>query len=212
MGRSEYLLQDLAYYPATAPITSHGSDVFDDQDSLFSDVMVGLADSETLQRQTSADNATMDLSGLDYLSDIDIEADLRDDDFLLTAERATVHDNKQRTGQNQITGSPISPRESRAPFDDSTSSSSRRSNDFRPAKHLLKQWKLEELKQPTANSPTLCHEPFETTANDGIEVLDLLGACDAGPAKEVPIVPDSYKGLQPWLFEEFGDIVELVDG
>ncbi|KAF1911341.1 nucleotide-sugar transporter-domain-containing protein [Ampelomyces quisqualis] len=188
--------QNLACYPASAPVDSHGSEVFDDQDSLFSDVM----------RHTSADNATMDLSGLDHLSDMDIEADLQDDDFLLTAERATVHDNEQRTGQDQITGSPISPRESRAPFDDSTSSSSGRPNDFRPAKHLLKRWELEELKQPTANYPTLRHEPIQTTANNGAKVPDLLDSCD-GP----PTVPDSYKGLQPWLFEEFGDIVELVD-
>jgi ATP-dependent DNA helicase HFM1/MER3 len=204
--------QDLAYYPATAPVTSRGSDVFDDQDSLFGDVMVGHACSETLQGQTSADNATMDLPDWDQLSEIDFEADLQDDDLPTTAERGTAHDSEHITGWNQVAAAPVPSHKSRVPFKDSTSSSSGRPNDFRPAKHLLRQPELEKLKQSNANSPEPRREPFEDHVTNENEVLDLFDEFDDYPAKEAPIIPEPYQGLQPWLYEEFGDIVEIVDG
>jgi ATP-dependent DNA helicase HFM1/MER3 len=44
-----------------------------------------------------------------------------------------------------------------------------------------------------------------------VEVLDLLDMFDDGRVKEGMPVPEAFQGLEPWLYEEFGDIVELVD-
>jgi ATP-dependent DNA helicase HFM1/MER3 len=204
--------QDLAHYPATAPVASRGSDVFDDQDSLFGDVVVGLADSETLQRQSGADDAIMDLPEWDQVSVIDLEADLQDDDLPAAAERGIAQDSEHLTGQNEVAAAPVPSYKSRAPFNDSTSSSSGRPNDFKPATYLLRQPELEKLKQSNANSPEPRREPFEDHVTNENEVLDLFDEFDDYPAKEAPIIPEPYQGLQPWLYEEYGDIVEIVDG
>jgi ATP-dependent DNA helicase HFM1/MER3 len=47
---------------------------------------------------------------------------------------------------------------------------------------------------------------------DLVGILDML---DDEPAKNPPVeenpVPEAFKDLEPWIFQEFGDVVELVD-
>jgi ATP-dependent DNA helicase HFM1/MER3 len=49
------------------------------------------------------------------------------------------------------------------------------------------------------------------TVRDDVELLDLLDTFDDDQMKEEKPVPEAFKDLEPWLYKEFGDIVELVD-
>jgi ATP-dependent DNA helicase HFM1/MER3 len=84
------------------------------------------------------------------------------------------------------------------------------SNDFKPAKLLLQDSDLMELKQPKTNSTPLRRAPSETPTEDNTRVIDVLDMLDDLPAREASPVTGAFQGLEPWLFQEFGDIVELV--
>jgi ATP-dependent DNA helicase HFM1/MER3 len=71
------------------------------------------------------------------------------------------------------------------------------------------------LQQRTATP----HHPHPTTdeqlayAKD--DIADMLCVFGDEPARDPPVeekpVSEAFDGLEPWLFREFGDIVELVD-
>ncbi|KAL1801518.1 hypothetical protein ACET3X_001860 [Alternaria dauci] len=67
-------------------------------------------------------------------------------------------------------------------------------------------------KPDAAESPSLF---VGGTSSPQAEMADILDTFDEEPAKDLPInekpVPEAFKDLEPWLFQEFGDIVELVD-
>jgi ATP-dependent DNA helicase HFM1/MER3 len=46
--------------------------------------------------------------------------------------------------------------------------------------------------------------------DDPVDVLDVPDILDGAKVKKKH-VPEAFKELEPWLFEEYGDIVELVD-
>jgi ATP-dependent DNA helicase HFM1/MER3 len=84
------------------------------------------------------------------------------------------------------------------------------SNDFNPAKLLLQDSDLEELKQPKIDSAPLRRASSKTPAEDNTGAIDVLDILDDLPARNESPVINAFKGLEPWLFQEFGDIVELV--
>jgi ATP-dependent DNA helicase HFM1/MER3 len=47
------------------------------------------------------------------------------------------------------------------------------------------------------------------------EIADIFDMLDEKLAKDSSVdekpVPEAFKDLKPWIFQEFGDIVELVD-
>ncbi|KAH7093390.1 nucleotide-sugar transporter-domain-containing protein [Paraphoma chrysanthemicola] len=110
-----------------------------------------------------------------------------------------------------------------------------RTNDFKPAKSLLnpinpvhpnaiQPSKQINNRKPSSTHPTAVvpNQDFPTT---DVELLDLIDAFDDDDSLGVPAtheskkmdeeevdhVPEAYKDLDPWLFKEFGDIVELVE-
>ncbi|CAN9135747.1 unnamed protein product [Alternaria sp. RS040] len=54
-----------------------------------------------------------------------------------------------------------------------------------------------------------------STSSSQVEIVDVLATLDEKLAKVPSVdekpVPEAFKDLEPWIFREFGDIVELVD-
>jgi ATP-dependent DNA helicase HFM1/MER3 len=201
-------------YPATAPVASRESDTFGDDDSLLGDAMVGLADSQTLQalRDTRGDI----MQPLEDALDKAYEAELHDDSFCTNLGHSVNDiDSCHMYKDANITSSvPIDRTPTQKPCilsNDSTVSSEERRRDFNTAKTMLKHEEMEELRQSKASLPTSRHEPSDKMAIDNYEALDVLDMFnDTSIAEEKPI-PDAYEGLEPWLLQEFGAIVEIVD-
>jgi ATP-dependent DNA helicase HFM1/MER3 len=203
---------DFVDYPATAPVASRGSDLFGDDDSLLGDAMIGLADSQNLQETNNTNHDSMDT--LEEALNMEYEASLPDDDIPMDIDYTMHDDNNWQANETASTAlavqSPIVVVQSpRLPFaQDSSSTPQRRPNDFKPGKAMLKDADLEELKLPQA---TLHGNPGNTsskTMEEDIDVLDFLDDFDEPPVEEVP---DAFKDLEPWIYQRFGGIVELVD-
>jgi ATP-dependent DNA helicase HFM1/MER3 len=205
---------DYMDYPATAPVTSRGSDIFGDDDSLLGDAMVGLADSQNLQQTRNDNHDSMDT--LEEALNMEYEGSLHDDDIPMDIEYAVNADNdwsmRDEAPKTPVVSAPkFSTQNRQLPFAESSSSPYRRPNDFKPAKTMLKGPELQELKQPKTIPPRTRVEASKMIVEEDIDVLDLLDDFDDGPVKEVKPVTEGFRDLQPWLFQEFGDIVELVD-
>jgi ATP-dependent DNA helicase HFM1/MER3 len=201
-------------YPATAPVASRESDTFGDDDSLLGDAMVGLADSQTLQALCETNNAIM--QPLEDAIDKAYEAELHDDSFCTNlGHSVNVIDSCHMHKDANITSYvPMNRTPTQKPCilsNDSTASSEERRRDFKTAKTMLKYGELEELEESKASLPTSRHESSDKMAIDNSEALDVHDMFnDTSTAEQEPI-PDAYEGLEPWLLQEFGDIVEVVD-
>jgi ATP-dependent DNA helicase HFM1/MER3 len=104
---------------------------------------------------------------------------------------------------------------SKSLFFHSTSSPQTERGSFKPAKRMLKGPELRELKQPKVISPIQRPSARKQPVQVEDDVDDILDMFDEEPLNDVPAkenpVPEAFKDLEPWLFQEFGDIVELVD-
>lgn len=207
---------DLTDSPATAPVVSRRSDTFGDDDSLLGDAMVGLADSQILQETSETNDGTTRL--FEAEQNMGFESGFYDDDFPMEMFDNTADDN-HRHARESVTATAEVPVETvdaplhakRAPFYDSTSSPRPRPNDVKPDTTLLGGLQADEVKQPQFNMSTSRNTQNNNAIADDVEVMDLLGIFDDEPAREEKAVPEGFKDLDPWLFEEFGDIVELVE-
>ncbi|KAJ4381625.1 ATP-dependent DNA helicase MER3 [Didymella sp. IMI 355093] len=209
------------------PVASRGSDAFGDDDSIFGEAIVGLADSQDLRANNPF---TSSMQNNDARDTIEIADDFTDVDFPVDIVFSTTNDaspEQLRHAQHLKT---------RAPFFEATSSPEQ-SCYFKIVKSKLKDRELYEPQQGKT-----AHSPSSYAANDENEdedvYSDLLNMLDMSlatgdeetrtsvnhPAKveaqvqsieveqeETNQIPESFKDLQPWLFQEFGDIVELVD-
>lgn len=204
---------DFMDYSAAPPAGSRGSDTFGDDDSLLGDAMVGLADSQNLQQMS---NATDDVMGpLEEALDKENETRFFDDDFSMDMGFAANDENDWSHGKEVLPEAPgISAGPSqklRAPFLDSTSSPKPQYGGFEPAKTMVTPSELQDVKQPKSSLEASRHEPNDKTAEEEVDLLDLLDMFDDEPVKEQKPVPEAFKDLDPWLFQEFGDVVELVE-
>jgi ATP-dependent DNA helicase HFM1/MER3 len=201
-------------YPATAPVASRGSDTFGDDDSLLGDAMIGLADSQNLQKM---DRSYDDVMGPleDALND-EFEAGFQDDDFPTDID-FTVGDNGSWDGKDgaramtPASASKPAVQRPRAPFFDSSSSRKSQHNCFKPAKIILEDPEITKLTQPkVADGTSRQLSSDKAVVISDFEVLDLANMFDDAPLEDKP-VPKAFEGLEPWLFQEFGDIVEIVE-
>jgi ATP-dependent DNA helicase HFM1/MER3 len=207
---------DLTDYPATAPVVSRRSDTFGDDDSLLGDAMVGLADSQTLQETSETNDCATRL--FEDEQNMDFESGFYDDDFPVEMFDNTGDDNYCRVRES-VTATDAVPVVSldaplhtkRVPFYDSTSSPRSRPNDPKPALAPVGDTEKKEVKQPQLDKPTSRNIENNNAMADNVEVMDLLDMSDDEPVREEKAVPEGFKELDPWLFAEFGDIVELVD-
>ncbi|KAF2130634.1 hypothetical protein P153DRAFT_288291 [Dothidotthia symphoricarpi CBS 119687] len=186
----------LVDYPPRATVFSRSSDLFGDNDSLLGDAMIGIADSETLATTYQEDNDLTQATGMP--ADMDWEADFEDDDFMEEFGIPTNAADDFKSPNEQSSFSTTHPKKSlpppqpRLPFLDNSSSSHAEHDDIKPAK---------------VSSDQVVDEEYNS--------LDLSDMSHPQPVEDVKVkeeqIPDGFKDLEPWLFQEFGDIVELVD-
>lgn len=202
-------------YSATLSVASRGSDTFGDDDSLLGDAMVGLADSQTLQGMNEGfgDAAPRFEDALDT----ELEATRQDDDVPMHFGGAAQDDNDWRISDDVVTTDAVPVRdapvyESRAEFYDSSSRPQPRATNVKPDKSLLQVPELKDLRQPRASASSTSRVlASDKAVADDMEVLDLLDSFDDDPVMEEKQIPEAFKGLEPWFYGEFGDVVELVE-
>jgi ATP-dependent DNA helicase HFM1/MER3 len=217
------------HFSSKAPVPSRGSDTFGDDDSIFGEAIIGLADSQNLQVENPDTSSMQNNEARDA---IDVAEDFTDVDFPMALDFVAAKDASPEFAEH--------PNKSRVPFFEATSSPEH-FRHFKTTKSVPPEQGLGELQQcKAAVSP-----PFHATGEgdeDEDAYSDLLNMLDtpldtplAANDKEnttavnpsakgkVPVqsiqteqdeleqIPDGFKDLQPWLFQEFGDIVELVD-
>jgi ATP-dependent DNA helicase HFM1/MER3 len=210
---------DYTDHLAAAPVATCASDAFSDDDSLLGDAMLGLADSQTLQGVSEGGYDVMEPleQALDYQDQVGYGADPYQMDIDVAGFYDETYDayEEPRTPIEK-THSHMEPTKKPKPlFFDSSSSLQPEHNGFKPAKTMLKSPELRELKLPRAASsverPSASKQLIilEDNVSDILDMFDDEPFDDV-PAKEKP-VPEAFKDLEPWLFQEFGDIVELVD-
>jgi ATP-dependent DNA helicase HFM1/MER3 len=215
LGRHENQdTNNLMDYPAAGPVVSRRSDTFGDDDSLLGDAMIGLADSETLQavhdyEDSNAAHLAANVPEMDY------DAAIQEDDFPMDVDFAEDDHNDWSMCESALTTRPvptrnIAPGDRRVPFYDSTSSLNLPTSDIVAAKAPLAGSLPQECIPPKAVSAVLGLNSNESAADD-VDVLDLLEILEDRPVKEKHF-DETFKQLEPWLFKEYGDIVELVDG
>jgi ATP-dependent DNA helicase HFM1/MER3 len=205
---------NLMEYPTAGPVISRRSDTFDDEDSLLGDAMVGLADSEALQavhdhKESNAAHLAANVPEMDY------DAAFQEDDFPMDVDFAEGDHHDRSVYESALTTRPvptrnIAPGHRRAPFYDSTSSLNLPNSGIVAAKAPLADSLPQEYIPLKAVSAVPRLHSNESAADD-VDVLDLLDILEDRPVKEKH-VHEAFKQLEPWMFEEYGDIVELVDG
>lgn len=223
-------LDDLTslHFSNQAPTPSRGSSPFGDESSIFGEATTGLADSPGLRAQNQdtsnmQNNEAHDATdGAEDWTDADYPMDLD-----LTATEDVSH--KPPTHAFDKTGARdrhAQPTETRAPFFEATSSPEQ-ARHFKPATSM-----------PHERGPRSHAAEEEDEDEDEDMYSDLLNMLDMSlatndkenrlgvhpparvkaPAQSIETeqeepeqIPDGFNDLQPWLFQEFGDIVELVD-
>ena len=208
------------FFPVKAPVATHGSETFGDDDSMFSDAIVGLADSQDLQISTGMDEAFADMPLPDVTTDSKIP------EHGLETQAELEHGRK--------------PTQHRTPFLEATSSPEKsRPTSPAPAQITLYRKNLHKPLRSVSNSEQAASASHNNSDNRDV-YGDLLDFLDSPPPnntevtnikqiepvamshpqpgtfqkaeekKEPKEVPDKFKDLELWLFQEFGDLVELV--
>jgi ATP-dependent DNA helicase HFM1/MER3 len=226
-------------YPTKAPIASQRSDTFDD-DSLLGDAMIGLADSQNLASMPGFNGSGVQLSEEPTDLDYDYEADLQDDDFPMSIEAADVNNIQMEqiepvshTDYPNAPKCPSSTHYGPVHFQPTTACSGpqepEKLPDTEPAgMHPVtttthrqisdKSWDYDSSIFDLLSQSDVIHHDVNPNAPSGDATI--LERAASGTVKQTDNlvctvkeeeIPDDFKGLQPWLFEEFGDIVEIED-
>lgn len=200
---------------------SRGSEIFDDNDSMFSEAIVGLADSQELQMTSPCDSSKLQhdrTQGAPIFNKEPAEADLAlEFSPAITAVSPKHTPRESAQSQHKAEAMPV-----RAPFFEATSSpeASRWRSDLhdrdivrvdeaapvaKEEHHNLYGEILNLLDMPVAND------------KESSEPKDHYGATKQTQQpietkqKDPKTTLRDFNDLQPWLLQEFGNIVELVD-
>ncbi|KAF2643541.1 P-loop containing nucleoside triphosphate hydrolase protein [Massarina eburnea CBS 473.64] len=208
------------------------SDTFGDDGSIFGDAMIGIADSQDFQVARNAEGSDEDMrlfensatsNDRDFgLPDSDYDGEISKADNGLTG---LMEDARLPTENTAPMGPP--PKKRYAVFLDSTSSPQPPQEVFASAKlkpkpkdATLKESKIvnrnlhtsqrrvseEKTLNKKAKADLRDMEYDELFSRDDLMVLD-----EEAKVEERQSTPEAYKGLEPWLFREFGGCVEIVD-
>lgn len=190
----------------------HQPEAFDDDDSIFGDAIVGIADSEELRAANNDWDEDIpgmgDVPNMDYDQDMNLpdEEEYHEEEHttqcggLPTSSTVNVPLMLGQKGRSLFLNDTNSPRPTGG------ASNAAGPKFTRPALGDLMGPK-NEVKNP--NQRLTCeyeHEHLDVSPHQPPTPADQENVL----SKEQS-VPDAYKDLEPWFFQEFGDIVELVD-
>jgi ATP-dependent DNA helicase HFM1/MER3 len=190
--------------------------LFGDDDSVLGDAMIGLADSEEISATYKEEVMDFDdVEGLvnwDYNDDLEANYPAPNDTTWDDSHDASFSLSKE-TSSGTIAEDPKEPlKNTRGPFLTSSSSFDPTLDGLDPAKIQIQNLKLKEVKQledePRTTGPPLKKLKMEKNTDQN-KRTNPSEPVDKGMREKA--VPDAYQGLEPWLYEEFGDIVEVVD-
>jgi ATP-dependent DNA helicase HFM1/MER3 len=213
-------------------VSSRQSDMFGDDDSIFKDAMVGLADSEYLQ--TANEHRDQDSGNLEDFFDMDYDGGDRYDEpsygeSPTQVETEAPEQESMSLPHEYPTSSSVqvpvmSPEMGCSLFINNTSDMVPVSEAFKAPIARMRRPALEEVRQTEILPPLNQRRPSRETVkekepetefdfdNDENIFVDLAEPQELEESKlEQKPVPDGFKDLESWLFAEFGDIVELVD-
>lgn len=226
--------RDINNDPAGEGFADHVSDLFGDDDSVLGEAMVGLADSQDIRAADENKNedpyayggSQKDLDPYAYDEPMEQDPYAFDDDFGIDygddfpAEfikgdlpAKVVEISSDTTDSPAPVKGHTARDETKSLFFNNTSSPA----VYCTAKSLLSRPALEELKQAKSGAglsvtkaktagPMVGEKVNENVNNENLEPTKM----DNEMVQE-PEVPDAFKDLEPWLYAEFGDIIELVD-
>lgn len=209
----------LINYSPRMAVVSRSSDLFGDDDSLLEDAMIGIADSEALATAGQTEKSIVQ-STADPV-DVNWEEEFQEDDVLMAFDLPTnaIDAFESPDGQSSFDAMHVKEmppqKQSRLPFLNSTSSPRIQCDNFKSTIITQKGPDVKDIKQDKIVSSKPRGGSNETSVVDEYNLLDLSDVFEPQPVKNVQTkkeqIPDGFKDLEPWLFEEFGDIVELVD-
>lgn len=219
-----------------------GSETYGDNDSMFGEALVGLADSQDLQGanamcvpRTQNCEAEDAVQVPEDLFDVEFPSDL---DYAATGGLSYGLRKRALETSNHVDCQTKS-RRAQGPFIEGTSSPEQ-SRHFESAvfnPHGKEDQELQHVEVGSQQPAPASREASIEGDKDGDIHQELLNLLDGKPpikeqnfaaeqtliksnttTKAVKLkeeltedIPDSFQDLQPWLFQEFGDIVELVD-
>ncbi|KAJ4295152.1 ATP-dependent DNA helicase MER3 [Kalmusia sp. IMI 367209] len=198
--------------PIEGSLIFNEPDPFNDDDSMLEDIMMGVADSEDLR--ISLNMHEHDTESFDVSAHNDYDVGHADDFVELDgfyADDKELHCPTQNLPTSPAVEVPMLPPEKgRSLFLNDTSSPQPVHTDFRSARSMLKGSALEEFRHSNRRDRSI----GVNVADEKRTVID-GDATDVSEKENMKLqdepVPDTYKDLEPWLFQEFGGIVEIVD-
>ncbi|KAL5113379.1 ATP-dependent DNA helicase MER3 [Pleosporales sp. CAS-2024a] len=207
---------DFANHSANAPITSNQSDTFGDDDSLLGDAMIGLADSQTLQEMKDSFRDTTSPSKAD-VQNLDVGTGYPQDD--LAVEYGDMMDEpiERHVSESTMVRGSISKR-----FDTVSTHELCPSLCNTTESNKLRAMELELGSKPSCRPETRVFSQTQLPASDiermedenafnEVEMEECLEVFGDKSFEKEKVAPDAYKNLDPWIFREFGNVVELVD-
>ncbi|KAJ4351104.1 ATP-dependent DNA helicase MER3 [Ascochyta clinopodiicola] len=224
------------HFSDQAPVVSRGSDAFGDDDSIFSEAIVGLADSQDLQGAYAINMSKEQDYGN---SAVDVTEEAADAHFPVEIDLTALEDDSldppkhMKASAAHIIQAAVST--IKTPVFNSTSSSVQHTKGAKSTlpdrqQPNVRQGKVTtQIAEPGAGGELLADDTIDDLFNlldnppiaevQGLAHHDQTSAKDQAPGQSVQVeaekepeqIPEAFQGLQPWLFQQFGDIVELVD-
>ncbi|EDU40828.1 ATP-dependent DNA helicase MER3 [Pyrenophora tritici-repentis Pt-1C-BFP] len=208
---------DYLGYEAAVSVVSRGSDTYGDDDSLLGDAMIGLVDSHTLQGAEQNDVDQSQEEAPNYADEVEHDeygAGLYDD---FTEYGKDLYNSPQGVRYVAENAPPTRTFTRKLPslFVNSMSTSATAHENSEPADTMYQDPELSDLapqKAVPSPSQVSLDNHLALFEEEDIDDLDMV-ACE--PKEDVPAkdttVPEAFGDLEPWLFQEFGDIVELIE-
>jgi ATP-dependent DNA helicase HFM1/MER3 len=197
--------------PTNNIFSDRRSDTFGDEDSLFSEAIVGLADSHDLQAESNkcdGDPSAFEDSFNDNHGDV-FGDELSFDHLPATSKSSAIIQPPKASPK------PTSkfPKPQIATCDLDFSDAHGPPTDYdgltRP-QSILQRPALQEPKHSKGDLRRSESGLKKLPANNEEKENSDKGMLEEPKSVEETVLPDAYKDLEPWLFAEFGDIVELV--
>lgn len=195
---------------------NHGSETFGDDDSVLGAAMVGIADSQWLIKDELCgegksarvlEDFELDFDANDAIGDY--SEDINQSFPALQREATGRHEN----GDKDMTQTPRHAQKQKkpGPFVLNTSSLGTQGYDSTLVSHAGNTVTDDQLKRPHIKVGLLAESVDEFDPEDEENMQQVLDMLDVEPAVPERAMPDAFKDLDPWVFQEYGDVVELLD-